>query len=57
MFPELTLTGYPPEDLMLRESFVGKNFAKLEELAALSGETASIVGFVDRSVNNQNIDA
>ena len=57
VFPELTLTGYPPEDLMLRESFVGKNFAKLEELAALSGETASIVGFVDRSVNNQNIDA
>ena len=57
IFPELTLTGYPPEDLMLRESFVGKNFAKLEELAALSGETASIVGFVDRSVNNQNIDA
>ena len=57
IFPELTLTGYPPEDLMLRESFVGKNFAKLEELAALSGETASIVGFVDRSVNNQKIDA
>lgn len=57
VFPELTLTGYPPEDLMLRESFVGKNFAKLEELAVLSGETASVVGFVDRSVNNQNIDA
>ena len=31
--------------------------AKLEELAVLSGETASVVGFVDRSVNNQNIDA
>ena len=57
IFPELALTGYPPEDLMLRESFIGKNFAKLEELAALSGETAAIIGFVDRSVNSNNIDA
>ena len=24
IFPELALTGYPPEDLLLRESFVGK---------------------------------
>ena len=30
VFPELALTGYPPEDLLLRESFVGKNFAVLE---------------------------
>ena len=57
IFPELALTGYPPEDLMLRESFIGKNFAKLEELAALSGDAAAIVGFVDRSVNSKNIDA
>ena len=26
LFPELALTGYPPEDLLLRESFVGKKF-------------------------------
>ena len=26
LFPELSLTGYPPEDLLLRESFVGKKF-------------------------------
>ena len=51
IFPELALTGYPPEDLMLRESFVGKNYAKLEEISALSGETAAIIGFVDRSIN------
>ena len=57
IFPELALTGYPPEDLLLRESFIGKNFAKLEELAALSGDAAAIVGFVDRSVNGKNIDA
>ena len=26
IFPELALTGYPPEDLLLRESFIGKKF-------------------------------
>ena len=57
IFPELALTGYPPEDLVLRNSFVGKNYAKLEELAILSGETAAIVGFVDRAVNSNKIDA
>ena len=57
IFPELALTGYPPEDLLLRESFVGKTYAKLEELAALSGDTASIVGFVDRSIGQQDTDA
>jgi len=57
IFPELALTGYPPEDLVLRDSFVGKNYAKLEELAILSGETAAVVGFVDRSVNSNKIDA
>ena len=36
LFPELALTGYPPEDLLLRESFVGKNFAVMEEIAAVS---------------------
>ena len=35
LFPELSLTGYPPEDLLLRESFVGKNFAVLEELSLI----------------------
>tara|TARA_B100001750_G_scaffold227573_1_gene221337 strand:+ start:4095 stop:5801 length:1707 start_codon:yes stop_codon:yes gene_type:complete len=57
IFPELALTGYPPEDLMLRESFVGKNYAKLEEISALSGETAAIIGFVDRSIKDTNNDA
>ena len=57
IFPELALTGYPPEDLMLRESFVGKNYAKLEEISALSGETAAIIGFVDRSMKDTNNDA
>ena len=46
-FPELTLTGYPPEDLLLRSSFVRDNQRALRDVAErLSGITA-IVGFVD----------
>ncbi len=56
LFPELSLTGYPPEDLLLRESFVGKNFAVLEEIAEFSGKTSGVIGFVDRSIKKQTSD-
>ena len=56
IFPELALTGYPPEDLLLRESFVGKNFAVLEELAEFSSTTSGLVGFVDRNLDDNHID-
>ena len=50
LFPELAITGYPPEDLVLRPEFVEDNLAALQRLAK---ETAAgcdvIVGFVDRS--------
>lgn len=48
-FPELAITGYPPEDLLLKPSFVGDNLRQLETLARDVGETAAVVGFVDRS--------
>lgn len=47
-FPELVLTGYPPEDLLLKPAFVRGN---LESLAALAKElrgATAVVGFVDR---------
>ncbi len=47
LLPELAVTGYPPEDLLLRERFVADNVAVLERLAAASGRTAAVVGFVD----------
>ena len=56
IFPELSITGYPPEDLLLRESFIGKNFAVLEEIAEYSGSSSAIVGFVDRSLNEDSTD-
>jgi NAD+ synthase (glutamine-hydrolysing) len=49
--PELALTGYPPEDLLLKPGFVAANLRKLEELIAVSAELpglTSVVGFVDR---------
>jgi NAD+ synthase (glutamine-hydrolysing) len=49
-FPELAITGYPPEDLVLRPAFVDDNLAALDDLAArTAGGCAVLVGFVDRS--------
>jgi NAD+ synthase (glutamine-hydrolysing) len=44
-FPELSLTGYPPEDLLLRPSFVAHCAESLEKFAARTGRTAAVVGF------------
>jgi NAD+ synthase (glutamine-hydrolysing) len=47
VFPELVLTGYPPEDLLLKPAFIAENRAALKSLAARVGATAAVVGFVD----------
>ena len=49
LLPELAVPGYPPEDLVMRRAFVDANLAVLERLAARSGETVTVVGFLDRS--------
>jgi NAD+ synthase (glutamine-hydrolysing) len=46
-FPELTITGYPPEDLLLKPAFVEDNRHALQRVAARSGDCAVVVGFVD----------
>ena len=49
-FPELAITGYPPEDLVLRPEFVRDNLAALEELAERTADGCAILtGFVDRT--------
>jgi NAD+ synthase (glutamine-hydrolysing) len=51
LFPELAITGYPSEDLVLRPEFVRDNLAALEDLAARTSSACPIVaGFVDPSV-------
>jgi NAD+ synthase (glutamine-hydrolysing) len=54
LFPELAVTGYPPEDLLLRPSFVAAARAKAEELArAVHGIVALIgVPWFDRDLYN-----
>ena len=53
-FPELVLTGYPPEDLLFKTSFLDENVACLRELAALSHDITMVVGFVDVSEDIHN---
>ncbi len=48
LLPELAVTGYPPEDLILRSDFVTAGMEVVDRLAARSGETMVVVGFVDR---------
>ncbi len=47
-FPELAVTGYPPEDLLLKPAFVDDNLEALAEVAAHARRTVGLVGFVDR---------
>jgi NAD+ synthase (glutamine-hydrolysing) len=49
-FPELAVTGYPPEDLVLRPEFVRDNLEALDDLAQrTAGGCAVLTGFVDRT--------
>jgi len=56
VLPELTLTGYPPRDLLLRESLVSANLEALQRLATRTGETGLLVGFVGRNPRNPGRD-
>jgi NAD+ synthase (glutamine-hydrolysing) len=46
-FPELAITGYPPEDLLLRPQFIRKNRESLDRIVEHSSRIAVVVGFVD----------
>lgn len=48
-FPELAVSGYPPEDLLFKPQFVDDNISALEEIAVSVGEIVCVVGFADRS--------
>lgn len=46
VYPELAVTGYPPEDLLLKNAFVRHNQLAVERIASYTGDCAAIVGFV-----------
>ncbi len=54
LFPELALTGYPPEDLLLKEHFLADAAHALRELAAETREVVVVVGFPERAEDVYN---
>ncbi len=54
LFPELALTGYPPEDLLLREHFLADTAAALAELAAETHGLVAVVGYPERAEDVYN---
>jgi len=56
LFPELTITGYPPRDLLLKKDFIAGNLAVLQRLAAASGPAALLVGYVGQNKNTPGRD-
>jgi NAD+ synthase (glutamine-hydrolysing) len=54
LFPELALTGYPPEDLLLKEHFLSDARAALDRLAADVDDAVVVVGFPERSEDVYN---
>ena len=47
-FPELAITGYPPEDLVLKPGFVADNQAAVAKVAARTGLAASALRYYER---------
>ena len=50
-FPELALTGYPPEDLLLKTHFIQDNIKALNSIVPYCSGIAAIIGFVDKTYN------
>jgi len=51
-FPELVITGYPPEDLLMKPKFIEDNIAALREVARSVEDLVTVVGFVDKVNGN-----
>src|SRR3712207_313194 len=51
LFPELALTGYPPEDLLLKEHFLGAAREALEAVARGTEGIVAVVGFPERELD------
>lgn len=47
-FPELSITGYPPEDLLLKAKFIRDNLSTLNKLVKSVGDIVAVIGYVDK---------
>jgi NAD+ synthase (glutamine-hydrolysing) len=48
VFPELAVPGYPPEDLLLKPSFIDANIEAVQRIAQAATDVIAVVGFADR---------
>ncbi len=51
VFPEMTITGYPPEDLLLQKKFIDENIKTLKIISKKTSGLSVIIGFVDRDAS------
>jgi NAD+ synthase (glutamine-hydrolysing) len=51
LFPELAVTGYPPEDLLLKDSFLKQSHKALEKIVTHTRGLTAIVGFAEKRGN------
>src|SRR5512132_560413 len=54
LFPELVVSGYPPEDLLLKEHFLADARAAVERIAADARDLVAVVGFPERADDAYN---
>jgi len=53
-FPELAITGYPPEDLLLKSKFIKQNRECLNKIVEHTSDITAVVGFVDSDGDTYN---
>jgi NAD+ synthase (glutamine-hydrolysing) len=47
IFPEMAVTGYPPEDLLMKKRFCAAGISAIKQIAAACGRITAVVGFVN----------
>jgi len=55
VFPELSLVGYPPQDLLLKKHFIKKNIEALKQIEHATKGIVAIVGFVHAASDGKGI--
>ena len=55
VFPELSVTGYPPEDLLLKKDFVDNAADAIDELASAASNITALVGYPMISADTQSL--
>ena len=52
VFPEISITGYSPQDLILKSNFIDKNTKALTQIIKHTKNKAAIVGFIEKAYEN-----